>query len=117
MSEGAKRSRCHLRDNEMVISAANAVQYLMNFLQCRAPLGLRLWMGRVGVIVASRSSDSARLVGRPLFLHDRERVTCCPARKLAPSAADMPSTAAGDTPADMHAALHPSLRTKALACA
>lgn len=41
--------------------------------------------------------------------------TFCPARKLNPKAADMPSTAAGDTPAVMHAALQPSFTTKALA--
>lgn len=38
-----------------------------------------------------------------------------PARKLIPNAADIPSTAAGDTPAVMHAALDPSFKTKALA--
>lgn len=42
--------------------------------------------------------------------------TCRPARRLNPKAADIPSIAAGVTPAVMHAALHPSLRTKALAC-
>ena len=41
--------------------------------------------------------------------------TFCPASKLIPKAADMPSTAAGDTPAVMHAALQPSFTTKALA--
>lgn len=42
--------------------------------------------------------------------------TFCPARKFTPRAADIPSTAAGDTPAVMHAALQPSFMTKALAC-
>lgn len=42
-------------------------------------------------------------------------VTFCPASKLIPKAADMPSTAAGETPAVMHAALQPSFTTKALA--
>ena len=51
------------------------------------------------------------------FLVSGTIVTCCPARKLIPKAADMPSTAAGVTPAVMHAALQPSRTTNALACA
>ena len=107
--------------NVKTTTTVGAWHSLIDFRQGRPEQGHGL---RHVPILCPRFVSFMRCVSRPLPIRSLSfsllmclapGFTFCPASKLIPKAADMPSTAAGDTPAVMQAALQPSFTTKALA--